>query len=306
MVATIGLGLLVTMFGLTSPAAAAKPNTFKLTLCHRTNAPDNPYRMISVSVDASNGVIVGPDHTGHPGPAFDFSGETDYPAPHNGDQWGDIIPPYEFDGGSFPGMNYDAVGEAIWANGCQGAEEEPPEETCPEGETWVDDNEDGIIDDDECQIPVDPEPNVAAAIACATPTGMKLTLTNTGAVSGLVDITSGGALVHDDVVVPVGEPVERVVEVAEDTAYAIDVVDVQTFAGTRDCEQVEDVVITNTPKTPVTPEVQPTQVAGVQVTQAQELPRTGNTTLPLIEIGVGLMLMGAGALLVGKGQTSAI
>lgn len=311
LVATIGLGLLVTVFGLTSPAAAEKPNTFKLTLCHRTNAPTNPYRMITVSVDASNGEIVGPDHTGHPGPVFDFSADPadegyPYTTPRSGDQWGDIIPSYDYDGGTYPGMNWTADGEAIFDAGCQGAEE-PEDPTCPvEGQVWTDANEDGVIDEGECQIPVEPQPDVAAALACATPAGMNVTLTNTGAVSGLVDIMSGGALVHDDVVVPVGASIERLVDVAEDSAYAIDVVDVQSFTGTRDCAQVEGVVVVKTPETPVAPAAPAAEVAGMQVTRAQELPRTGNTTLPLAQVGLGLMLIGAGALIIGKNETASI
>jgi hypothetical protein len=292
------------VFGLTTPAEAQKPNTFKLTLCHRTNAPTNPYRMITVSVDASNGAIVGPDHTGHPGPVFDFSADPadpDYPytTPRSGDQWGDIIPPYSYDGGSFPGMNWED-GAAIHEAGCQGPEEQP-DPTCPEGQTWVDD-EDGVLEEGECQTPVEPEAVLAATIACATPAGMKVTVTNTGEVSGLVDITSNDAVVHNDVVVPAGGSVELVVDVAEDAAYDIDVVDVQAFTGTRDCVEVEAVVVTTTSTT--APPSAPTQVAGVQVTRAAELPRTGKSTLPLAELGFGLVLLGAGALVYTRGQAT--
>lgn len=301
-------GFLLAIFGFVAPAEAAKPNTFKVELCHRTNAPTNPYRIIEVSVDASNGAIVGPDHTGHPGPVFDFAAdpadpEYPYTTPRNGDQWGDIIPPYEYDGGSFPGMNWED-GEAILEAGCQGPDEEP-DPTCPEGQVWVDGNEDGILTQDECQTPTDPQPAVAAELACASPSGMKVTLINTGDVSGLVDITSGGAVVHDEVVVPVGEPVERIVDVAEDTAYDIAVVGVETFTGTRDCEEPETevggVVIPKTPEAPVKPAV---QVKGVQV-QAQELPRTGDDELTLALIGLGLVLVGGGALLLSRDHATA-
>jgi hypothetical protein len=303
--AAVAAGLLLTMGGMATPAGAQKPNTIKITLCHRTNAPTNPYRLITVSVDGSNGEIVGSDHTGHAGPAFDFSGETVYDTPRNGDQWGDIIPPYEYDGGSFPGMNWEE-GAAIHEAGCQGAEE-PEDPTCPnQGEVWTDANDNDAIDEGECAIPTEPQPLVAADLACATPAGMKVTLTNTGEVSGLVDITSGAALVHDDVVVPVGSSIERVVDVAEDATYDIDVVDVREFTGTRDCEEVEAVVIPKTPETPETPVVPAEQVAGIQVVRAQELPRTGNTTLPLFQVGLGLMLVGAGALLFGKDDTVSI
>ncbi len=301
-VAVMALGLFMAVFGLTTPAEAQKPNTFKITICHRTNAPTNPYRMIEVSVDAGNGAIVGPDHTGHPGPVFDFDADPsdeDYPykPPMSGDEWGDIIPPYEYAGGTYPGMNWED-GAAIHEADCQGPEEQP-DPTCPAGQTWVDTNDDGILTEGECQIPVEPEAVLAATIGCATPAGMKLTVTNTGEVSGLIDITSNDAVVHDDVVVPAKGSVERVVDVAEDAAYDIDVVDVQAFAGTRDCVQVE-AVVTATPTPPA-----PTQVAGVQVTRAAELPRTGKSTLPLAELGFGLVLLGAGALVYTRGQATA-
>lgn len=305
----MALGLLMAVFGLATPAEAQKPNTFKITICHRTNAPTNPYRMITVSVDAGNGELVGPDHTGHPGPVFDFTADPadpDYPytTPRNGDQWGDIIPSYEYDGGTYPGMNWDEAGQAIHEADCQGPQEEP-DPTCPEGQTWVDANEDGILDEGECQIPVEPEAVLAATIGCATPAGMKVTVTNTGEVSGLVDITSNDVVVHDDVLVPAGGSVERVVDVAEDAAYDIDVVDVQSFTGTRDCVEVEGVVVTTTTTSTTAPAPAPaTQVAGVQVTRAAELPRTGKSTLPLAELGFGLVLLGAGALVYTRGQAT--
>jgi len=294
-------GLLLALFGFTSPAEAQKPNTFKLELCHRTNAPTNPYRMIVVSVDASNGAIVGPDHTGHPGPVFDYDADPadpgyPYTSPRSGDQWGDIIPSYDYDGGSFPGMNWGEEGQAIFENDCQGPDEpeEPEDPTCPvEGQVWDDANENGEIDEGECTTPTDPQPAVAASVGCASPAGMKVTLTNSGAVSGLVDITSGDVVVHDEVVVAVGATVERVVDVAEDAAYDIEVVGVQAFTGTRDCTQVEGVVVTKTPQTPAA------QVA------AQELPRTGQSERTLALVGLGLVLLGAGALVASKARAAA-
>jgi LPXTG-motif cell wall-anchored protein len=45
-------------------------------------------------------------------------------------------------------------------------------------------------------------------------------------------------------------------------------------------------------------------VEGVVVTR--ELPRTGSTTLPLLQVGLGLILLGAGALLFGRERTALI
>lgn len=149
---------------------------------------------------------------------------------------------------------------------------------------------------------VDPEPDLAATIACGVPTGMKVTITNTGDGEGTVDVTSNDVVVHDEVLVPAGQSVERVVDIEEDTAYDIEVVGVQAFTGTRDCVQVGGVVI---PKTPEKPAV---QVAGVQVAAqqaAQELPRTGDDELTLAMIGLGLILVGAGAVLISRDRVAA-
>ena len=79
----------------------------KVTLCHATDSYTNPY--VSVTVDY-NAVVLG-GHGNHDGPVFD-------PA-IQGRKWGDIIPAFNFgDGNQFPGMNLDAVGQAILESGC--------------------------------------------------------------------------------------------------------------------------------------------------------------------------------------------
>jgi hypothetical protein len=83
-------------------------------ICHRTNSNQNPY------------IINEPDATG------DVSGHADHTGPVWNDTlkaqhitWGDIIPPFTFDGGTFPGLNWNAEGQAIYANDCNPVE--PPE-----------------------------------------------------------------------------------------------------------------------------------------------------------------------------------
>jgi len=164
-------------------------------------------------------------------------------------------------------------------------------ETCPADTTWVDANQNEVVDEGECQPNEVLEPELAATIDCGVPTGMKVTITNTGDADGTVDVTSNDAVVHDEVLVPVGQSVDRIVDVAEDTAYDIEVVGVQAFTGTRDCVEVQGVVI---PKTPAKPAP---QVAGVQV---QQLPRTGDEEVTLAMVGLGLIMIGAGALLVSR------
>ena len=78
-----------------------------MTLCHATDSYTNPY--VSVTVDF-NAVVLG-GHGGHDGPVFDPQVQ--------GRKWGDIIPAFDFGpGNQYPGMNLDAVGQAILASDC--------------------------------------------------------------------------------------------------------------------------------------------------------------------------------------------
>src|SRR5690242_17787407 len=82
--------------------AAPKP---KIEICHATNSNSNPYN----SANADQSADVG-GHDGHNGPVW-FDG-IDV-------SWGDIIPPFDYDGGSYPGKNWTVEGQAIWNNGCE-------------------------------------------------------------------------------------------------------------------------------------------------------------------------------------------
>jgi hypothetical protein len=87
----------------------------KVSICHRTNANTNPY---VINEPDANGDVSG--HAGHTGPVWNPT----LKAQHI--KWGDIIPPFTFNGGSFPGLNWDADGQAIYANDCKPVT--PPEQ----------------------------------------------------------------------------------------------------------------------------------------------------------------------------------
>jgi hypothetical protein len=79
----------------------------KVTICHRTNANSNPY--VQVTPDVA-GVLDG--HAGHTGSVWDPTLKAQHV------KWGDIIPPFDYDGGSFPGQNWTPEGKAIYKNDC--------------------------------------------------------------------------------------------------------------------------------------------------------------------------------------------
>jgi len=97
--------------------AAANPDEIvtKVDICHRTNSNQNPY---VVNAPDASGDVSG--HDGHDGPVWDDS------LKENHIKWGDIIPPFKYSGGTYPGQNWDATGKAIYENDC--VPPDPPEE----------------------------------------------------------------------------------------------------------------------------------------------------------------------------------
>jgi hypothetical protein len=98
----------------------------KVEICHGTASYQNPY---VINEPAADGDVSG--HADHTGPIF-------YPEIPKGTEWGDIIPPFYYDDGGeepayFPGLNWDAEGQAIYENDCVAPE--PPD---PTFEYWVD------------------------------------------------------------------------------------------------------------------------------------------------------------------------
>jgi hypothetical protein len=94
-------------------ALAAQPDT--IIICHSTGADTNPY---VVHTPAKSGDVSG--HADHTGPVW-FDGITV--------EWGDIIPPFDYPGGSFPGLNWTAEGQAFYNNDCNIPAEPTPTPT---------------------------------------------------------------------------------------------------------------------------------------------------------------------------------
>lgn len=80
----------------------------KITICHATSSHVNPYTKNNVSI---NSIINLPNgHHYHNGPVW-------YPAID--EDWGDIIPEFTHSGGTYPGKNWDDVGQAYYRNDCE-------------------------------------------------------------------------------------------------------------------------------------------------------------------------------------------
>jgi LPXTG-motif cell wall-anchored protein len=342
---TLVLGVIVAVTGLTTASAGAapsgKPGAGSITICHRTNAPSNPYRVVTVSFDASNGQLQGPDHTGHAGPVFDFSADPadpgyPYTTPRSGDQWGDIIPAYSWSGGSYPGMNW-VDGEAIWEAGCNVAAPEVgsitlDKVTAGDGQpadttsfAFSVDCEDATVPEAAPEIaPADPVALVATDVAVETTCTIgEDAVTDPGFVSTTFSV-DGGPAVSGPVTVGMTNAEQTIAIVVTNTYECVapntpdgeggcvpPVVVVDDACPTVDGVQtdttlcppvVEGNVIT--PTTIATVTAAPAQVAGVQVVRAAELPRTGAGTSRAALLGIGFLLLGAGALLVGREQTA--
>ena len=94
-------------------------------------------------------------------------------------------------------------------------------------------------------------------------------------------------------------------------AYVVELADSVSFTGdVNPVEAVISPVPVLTPPTPVTPSTpaapagRPVGVAGTAVPRT--LPQTGTEALPLLELGLGMVFLGAGAMLFGRERTASI
>jgi hypothetical protein len=162
-------------------------------------------------------------------------------------------------------------------------------------------------DESECDTISPPPPgtqaDLSAAIECAEG-GLRVTVANDGDAAGVVDVVSDDVVLEDDLLVPAGQQVDVLVPVDEGASYDVEVPGVDSFSGTRDCTEVEGVVESAPPAVPVvtpapapaaevvaTPAPAPETVRAA--TAARDLPRTGASPLPLVELGLALVLLGA-------------
>lgn len=101
-----GLGFALAVVSILAPSTSRTVfgDDHTIRICHATGSHGNPYVN---NQPAKDGTVGG--HDEHDGPIW-FPGITE--------TWGDIIPPFEFDGGSYPGKNWTAEGQAIWENNC--------------------------------------------------------------------------------------------------------------------------------------------------------------------------------------------
>jgi hypothetical protein len=113
----IGLGLAAAAALSGSTLLLASPTTgsaavaaaAKVTLCHRTDAENNPYGPKPITVSAS---------AAYHGHYLEHQGDVWYPGHPKKPMWGDIIPPFTFQGVTYS-LNWNAAGMAIFNNGCQ-------------------------------------------------------------------------------------------------------------------------------------------------------------------------------------------
>lgn len=121
-VTTLAVSTLVfsmSIVGVASATQQTNPEKKKVTICHRTNSVTNPYRKITVSENAADGISgnTGPhaDHYGrHKGPLAESLAKAQE-LKENKAKWGDIIPPVA---GKHSGLNWTAKGQAIYNNNC--------------------------------------------------------------------------------------------------------------------------------------------------------------------------------------------
>ncbi len=115
-----GIVVFTMVISVSSIAKAVPANGDTIQICHRHNSVTNPY---NVENPDKSGDVEG--HADHTGPVAS-SEAVAQALKDNHEKWGDIIPPFDYDDSSFPGLNWTTEGQAIWENGCNYPTEPSP------------------------------------------------------------------------------------------------------------------------------------------------------------------------------------
>ena len=158
-------GMAVAALIVPTSSLAADPKT-EITICHATGSQSHPYEVNSPAINSSGafeGELSG-GHNSHTGPVWSPGAQ----------DWGDIIPPYEYPPANFnyPGLNWTTAGQAIYNNGCN-----IPQATATPTATPTD---------------VPPTATPTDVPPTATPTDAPPTATPTGDVGGATGTPAGG------------------------------------------------------------------------------------------------------------------
>jgi uncharacterized repeat protein (TIGR01451 family) len=106
----------------TDGSCEPEPEIKKHTICHATNSTTNPYSGHEDTINPSgSGVLNG--HLDHTGPVPTSQADLEQMKDDH-IQWGDIIPPFEWDGQTYS-LNWTDAGQAIFDNGCAVPQPEP-------------------------------------------------------------------------------------------------------------------------------------------------------------------------------------
>src|SRR4029078_3770360 len=107
LVACLAGSLSLAVGGTRIAAATTTSSSEKVAYCDRTTSLVKPYRLVTSAPDS----IVAEGHGSHTGPVF--------PAFGPDGQWGDIIPPFDYDNGQqhFAGLNWPG-GSAVLDAAC--------------------------------------------------------------------------------------------------------------------------------------------------------------------------------------------
>jgi hypothetical protein len=312
------IGVILAVTGLTASPASAAVNDHQIEICHATSSETNPYTTPTPNkwqITAPNGH--GTLHADDIIPPF-LAGS------HGGHSWDD-----------YPGKNWTEENEQVWENGCNDvppaigsitldkvtAGDGQPADTTAFGFSIVCTGEATVPDASPALAPADPATAVATDVAVETTCTIgEDAVTDAGLVSTMFSVDEGPE-VEGPVTVEMTNA-EQVISIVVTNTYAcvapsvpdgegacVPPVVVNDACPTVDGVQtdtslcppiVENTVVTQS----VVATTVPTQVAGIQVVRAAELPRTGSGTARAALLGVGFLLLGAGALLVGREQTS--